>query len=97
MYANVALTLVDGEGKSYIYGYVPRVVATVGVHIKERGMLTSTLLRVTLTGYTGRTCEDIFARNGSAARVHELEIIFDSPDRYGKGLDWSGLEWVFGL
>lgn len=37
-YANVAISLVDAEGKSYIYGYVPIVVAKCGVYLKEKGM-----------------------------------------------------------
>jgi hypothetical protein len=37
-YANVAISLVDDEGKSYIYGYVPIVVAKCGVYLKEKGM-----------------------------------------------------------
>jgi hypothetical protein len=41
-YANVAISLVDGEGKSYIYGYVPIVVAKCGVYLKEKGALCST-------------------------------------------------------
>jgi len=89
-YANAAISLVDTEGKSYIYGYLPIVVAKVGVYIKEKGMSTSILSEILLTDSTGTTCEDIFARNGSAVRVHELEIIFDAPVRYGKGLDWIG-------
>ena len=28
--------------------------------------------------------------SGSAKRIKELQVIFDSPDRYGKGLDWTG-------
>ncbi len=36
-YANVAISLVDAEGKSYIYGYVPIVVAKCGVFLKEKG------------------------------------------------------------
>lgn len=36
-YANVAISLVDEDGKSYIYGYVPIVVAKCGVFLKERG------------------------------------------------------------
>lgn len=39
-YANVAISLVDEEGKSYIYGYVPIVVAKCGVFLKEKGMWT---------------------------------------------------------
>lgn len=28
--------------------------------------------------------------SGSEKRIKELRVAFDSPDRYGKGLDWSG-------
>lgn len=36
-YANVAISLQDAQGKSYIYGYVPIVVAKCGVYLKEHG------------------------------------------------------------
>lgn len=36
-YANVAISLVDENGTSYIYGYVPIVVAKCGVFLKEKG------------------------------------------------------------
>ncbi|KAL7788325.1 RhoGAP protein [Trichoderma ceciliae] len=73
-YANVAISLVDEQGKSYIYGYVPIVVAKCGVFLKEKA-----------TGIEG-----IFRLSGSEKRIKELKIIFDSPDRYGKGLVWDG-------
>ena len=28
--------------------------------------------------------------NGSAKRIKDLQTVFNSPDRYGKGLDWTG-------
>ena len=34
--------------------------------------------------------EGIFRLSGSAKRIKELQAIFDSPERYGKGLDWTG-------
>jgi hypothetical protein len=37
-YANVAISLVDDNGQSYIYGYVPIVVAKCGVYLKEKGL-----------------------------------------------------------
>lgn len=74
VYANVAISLVDDYGKSYIYGYVPIVVAKCGVFLKEKA-----------TGVEG-----IFRLNGSEKRIKELKLIFDSPDRYGKGLSWDG-------
>ncbi|KAI9046647.1 hypothetical protein LZ554_009389 [Drepanopeziza brunnea f. sp. 'monogermtubi'] len=73
-YANVAISLVDGEGRSYIYGYVPIVVAKCGVYLKEKAT----------------NVEGIFRLSGSEKRIKELRTIFDSPDRYGKGLDWAG-------
>ncbi|KAI1467120.1 uncharacterized protein F4812DRAFT_50121 [Daldinia caldariorum] len=73
-YANVAISLVDEDGKSYIYGYVPIVVAKCGVFLKEKA-----------TGVEG-----IFRLSGSEKRIKELKIQFDSPDRYGKGLVWDG-------
>ena len=40
-YANVAISLFNEEGQSYIYGYVPIVVAKCGVYLKEKGELAS--------------------------------------------------------
>lgn len=34
--------------------------------------------------------EGIFRLSGSAKRINQLQELFDSPDRYGKGLDWTG-------
>lgn len=45
-YANVAISLIDENGKSYIYGYVPVVVAKCGVFLKEKGTL-----KITRTGW----------------------------------------------
>ncbi|CAJ2506223.1 Uu.00g003530.m01.CDS01 [Anthostomella pinea] len=73
-YANVAISLVDEHGQSYIYGYVPIVVAKCGVFLKEKA-----------TGIEG-----IFRLSGSEKRIKELKIQFDSPNRYGKGLVWEG-------
>ncbi|KAF2154041.1 RhoGAP-domain-containing protein [Myriangium duriaei CBS 260.36] len=73
-YANVAISLFNDEGQSYIYGYVPIVVAKCGVFLKEKATET----------------EGIFRLAGSEKRIKELKIAFDSPERYGKGLDWTG-------
>ena len=37
-YANVAISLTDDQGESFIYGYVPIVVAKCGVFLKEKGI-----------------------------------------------------------
>ncbi|KAL2353644.1 hypothetical protein BJ546DRAFT_950438 [Cryomyces antarcticus] len=73
-YANVAISLVNEQGQSYIYGYVPIVVAKCGVYLKEKAT----------------DVEGIFRLSGAEKRIKDLKQIFDSPDRYGKGLDWSG-------
>lgn len=36
-YANVAISLTNEQGESYVYGYVPIVVAKCGVFLKEKG------------------------------------------------------------
>ena len=36
-YANVAISLMNEHGESFIYGYVPIVVAKCGVFLKEKG------------------------------------------------------------
>lgn len=73
-YANVAISLTNDHGESYTYGYVPIVIAKCGVFLKEKG-----------TDVHG-----IFRLSGAAKRIKDLETTFDSPDRYGKGLDWTG-------
>ena len=40
--------------------------------------------------YTATDVEGIFRLAGSEKRIKELKVQFDSPDRYGKGLDWTG-------
>ena len=40
-YANVAISLFNEQGQSYIYGYVPIVVAKCGVYLKEKGASTT--------------------------------------------------------
>lgn len=41
-YANVAISLTNEQGESFIYGYVPIVVAKCGVFLKEKGELVRT-------------------------------------------------------
>ncbi|KAJ4310146.1 GTPase activating protein (GAP) for Rho1p [Neodidymelliopsis sp. IMI 364377] len=73
-YANVAISLFNEHGESYIYGYVPIVVAKCGVFLKEKAT----------------DVEGIFRLAGSEKRIKELRTAFDTPPRYGKGLDWTG-------
>ncbi len=39
---------------------------------------------------TATEVEGIFRLSGSEKRIKELKTLFDSPDRYGKGLVWDG-------
>ncbi|KAF2809045.1 Rho GTPase activation protein, partial [Mytilinidion resinicola] len=74
MYANVAISLFNEAGESYIYGYVPIIVGKCGVFLKGKA-----------TGVEG-----IFVTPGQQERVQELKVVFHSPERYGKGFDWAG-------
>ena len=40
--------------------------------------------------YLATDVEGIFRLSGSAKRIKDLQEVFNSPDRYGKGLDWTG-------
>lgn len=94
-YANVAISLMNERGESFIYGYVPIVVAKCGVFLKEKGtrsIHSTTFQSLADASFPGLATdvEGIFRLSGSAKRIKELQAIFDSPDRYGKGLDWNG-------
>lgn len=92
-YANVAISLFNEEGQSYIYGYVPIVVAKCGVFLKEKGEygdFCQAAYTIQLTSSVATDVEGIFRLAGSEKRIKELKAAFDSPDRYGKGLDWTG-------
>lgn len=89
-YANVAITMLDDAGQSFIYGYVPIVVAKSGVYIKEKGKCTPRIYyQQVLTLCSGVTVENIFYHNGLATKILELQKIFDSPPRHGMGLDMT--------
>lgn len=45
--------------------------------------------RAKLTKETGTDVEGIFEIAGSPKSLQELRIIFDSPPRYGKGVNWD--------
>ncbi|KAI0972498.1 Rho GTPase activation protein [Xylaria arbuscula] len=73
-YANVRITLKNEQGASYAWGYVPVIVAAVGVFIKEQGL----------------DVEDIFALSGNPARLMQLQTAFETPPRYGNPFRWDG-------
>ncbi|KAH8923547.1 RhoGAP-domain-containing protein [Atractiella rhizophila] len=73
-YASVAVSIFNSEdGKSYIYGYIPIVVAKCALFLKENATET----------------EGVFGVSGSAKRMKELQAIFDAPPKYGMDLQWS--------
>ncbi|GAA5864697.1 hypothetical protein JCM8547_008273 [Rhodosporidiobolus lusitaniae] len=73
-YASVAISMVGPDGKQYVYGYVPIVVAKCGMWLKEAATQT----------------EGIFRVSGSNKRINQLQTVFDEPPRYGKDFDWTG-------
>ena len=48
VYANVAISLCNDEGQTYIYGYVPLVVGKTGVFLKEKGKCEPRVTKTTL-------------------------------------------------
>lgn len=90
-YANVAISLQNDEGQSFIYGYVPIVVAKCGVFLKEKGEALHRGFHIPPVDHVSATdVEGIFRLSGSAKRIKDLQTVFNSPDRFGKGLDWTG-------
>lgn len=73
-YAHVAISLQDSSGNSFIYGYIPVVVAKCGVYLKEKAT----------------DVEGIFRLSGSSKRINQLQKLFDSPATFGKSFDWDG-------
>lgn len=49
-YANVAISLTNEQGESFIYGYVPIVVAKCGVYLKEKGSYNAFAVRFSSNG-----------------------------------------------
>lgn len=72
--SSVDITAIDaGSGQTYRWGYVPAVVAKIGVFLKENA------LRV----------EGVFRIAGSQKRMKELQAIFETPPKYGRYLTWE--------
>ncbi|CAO3687837.1 unnamed protein product [Umbelopsis ramanniana] len=71
-YAHAAIAYVDCNVQ-YV-GFVPCIVAKCGSFLKDRGLYT----------------DGIFRMSGSARRIGDLQRIFDTPPDYGSQLDWEG-------
>ncbi|KAL2072074.1 hypothetical protein VTL71DRAFT_11417 [Oculimacula yallundae] len=74
IYAKVTISLTDESGKSYIYGYIPLIVAKCGVFLKEKGT----------------EIENIFYKSGSAKKIFQLLTIFEDSPHFGRSFHWSG-------
>ncbi|SNX83798.1 related to BAG7 - Rho GTPase activating protein [Melanopsichium pennsylvanicum] len=72
-YASVAISIAGDDGQQYVWGYVPVVVAKVGLYLKENAT----------------EVEGVFRIAGSQKRMKELQDTFDNPPRYGKSVDWT--------
>ncbi|KAF9579255.1 hypothetical protein BGW38_004565, partial [Lunasporangiospora selenospora] len=61
-------------GKNRCQGYIPTIVSKCGWLLMEQATNTRGIFRV----------------SGSAKRVAELQLLFDTPPTYGSQLDWTG-------
>ena len=81
-HSSVAISLVNQDGKQYVWGYVPVIVAKIGLFLKQNG---------TCPFFNAATeIEGVFRINGSEKRMKELRQQFDTPPQYGKDIDWAG-------
>ncbi|KAF8926719.1 hypothetical protein BGZ58_010965 [Dissophora ornata] len=62
------------NGQTRCQGYIPTIVSKCGWLLKEQATHTRGIFRV----------------SGSAKRVADLQLIFDTPPKYGSQLDWTG-------
>ncbi|KAI3626663.1 SAC7 [Malassezia furfur] len=72
--SSVAISLINQDGEQYVWGYVPAVVAKIGLFLKQHAT----------------DVEGVFRINGSEKRMKELRTQFDTPPEYGKDIDWDG-------
>lgn len=70
---SVAISLADKDGQPFVWGYVPMIVAKIGIYLKENAT----------------EVEGVFRVGGSEKRMKELTEVFDSPPYYGRNVDWS--------
>ncbi|KAH9957452.1 Rho GTPase activation protein, partial [Russula dissimulans] len=72
-YASVQISTADSNGRLYVWGYIPVVVAKCGLFLKE----------------SATEVEGTFRVSGSNKRMRDLQSIFETPPRFGKSLDWK--------
>ncbi|KIL67540.1 hypothetical protein M378DRAFT_9318 [Amanita muscaria Koide BX008] len=72
-YASVQISTSDSNGRLYVWGYIPVVVAKCGLYLKENAT----------------EVEGTFRVSGSNKRMRELQASFEATPRYGKDLDWK--------
>lgn len=53
-------------------------------------MVVTFLFIIFLNSALATDVEGIFRLSGSAKRIKDLQSVFNSPPKYGKGLDWTG-------
>ncbi|KAI7901869.1 Rho GTPase activation protein [Cokeromyces recurvatus] len=70
--ARAAIAYVDNDIQ-YV-GFIPVIVAKCGSFLKDQGLYT----------------EGVFRMSGSAKRIGQLQHIFNTPPDYGRQLDWKG-------
>lgn len=98
VYASATISLIDETDKGDIYGWVPAIVATIAIFIKEQDAHPPTQAShkvyfrefFPLMHRIGTDVEDIFALNGNPARVMQLQTAFETPPLYGMDLKWDG-------
>ncbi|KAG9295907.1 hypothetical protein G9A89_006646 [Geosiphon pyriformis] len=99
-YASVPICMAGADGRQYVYGYIPTIVAKCGMFLKEHVKIVrysanrlkyACYNRLMLPYYffEATTSEGIFRLSGSAKRIKELQAIFDSSPSYGKTLTWT--------
>ncbi len=64
-YASVAISMAGADGQQYVWGYVPAVVAKLGLYLKE----------------SATDVEGVFRIAGSQKRMKDLQELFETPPK----------------
>ena len=86
------------DGNQYVWGYVPIIVAKVGLFLKEKGEQDSSFAAqghvelihsLSLPPRTATEVEGVFRIAGSQKRMRDLQETFDTGPKYGKNVVWE--------
>ena len=90
-YCHVEISITNEKGEPYVEGYIPVIVANIGLFLRQNGqsMMNQGVYVVTNIVRPATEVENIFSISGSARRLHTMEAAFNEPLHYVRSWDWT--------